>query len=434
MSKIRVAYIGDSPFIYSGFGVVSKAILSRLPQDEFEIHVLGTMYQNYPKKKEGEWFPDNYQSVCIHDLMGFKTSIDFVQSSNPDVLFFIGDPGTLRNRFSAMMMTGRLGLIPAVTYFPLEGSPFSPHVVEQARMVHSPVTYTKWGADELARFGVTADWVYHGSDHAPWERYDEAKRQRIRELVGWGDRFVVGLVGMNKRPNRQPAMLQAAAILKEWGHDDVMIYLHCQEQGEMFMGGWELDWQLDAYDVRDMVTLKPRQEEHKYIARPRTGTTTEVLDRALPNDSKEGMDNLADLDFTGMMNMQHLYIDPASSHGFNLPAVEAIMCGTPVATVDDDFARTEIFGDVAYMMKPTAMDHWHTGSVLPLVSPKRIAETIVMFKESVELRRSVAERCYGKFSQLKWQTAADLFAEKLKGAYEFGIAAVAGYGDAASNS
>jgi len=422
MEKIKVAYIGDSPYIFSGFGVVSKAILSRLDPEEFDVSVLGTMFQLMPKDLDQIPALTYYHPVCIHDLMGFKTSIDYIQHVDPDVLFFIGDPGTLRNRYSVLTGSGMIVRVPAVSYFPLEGAPFSPHIIEQTKMVYGPVTYTKWGADYLRELdsSAEADWVWHGTDHFPAKVYDPATRKKLRQLVGWDDRFVVGLVGMNKRTNRQPVMIEVAKMLKESGRDDAMIYLHCQQQGEIMMGGWELDWMIDAYGVRDQVQLKPVQKEHKYIARPRTGTLEEVLERPLPGSKEEAEENLGMLDFVSLLNCFDLYVDPASAHGFNLPAVEAAVCGVPVAMVDDGFARTEIYGQCAYMMKPTAADYWHTGAILPLVSPKRIADTIVEFWDSEELRVGTAYNCWNFFKDVTWQTAADLFAQKIREAHEFG--------------
>lgn len=421
--KIRVAYVGDSPFIYSGFGVVAKAILSRLDPDIFDVSALGTMFHHYPSRDATKSIPalDYYTPTCVHDSMGFKAIVEFLQYANPDVLFFIGDPGTLRNRFSTLMMTGLQNAIPAVTYFPLEGAPFNPHIVEQANMVKGPVTYTKWGADILKGMEVEVDWVWHGADHAPFEQYSDDVRSKLRELVGWRDRFVVGTVGVNKRTNRQPVMIETMRILKDRGFDDVQLYMHCQTVGDMVMGGWDLGWLIEAYGVEDSVQLKPNQAEHQYIGRPRVGTLEEMLNRPNPQSKEDEMDNLAALDFVSLLNVPDLYIDPASAHGFNLPAAEAARCGVPIAVVDDKFARSEIFGSCAYMMNPSATDYWHTGAVLPLVSPTVLADTVDKFYSDSELCLSVGAQSKGFFDAIKWDPVADLFTEKLLAAYEWGL-------------
>lgn len=422
--RIRIGYVGDSPFIFSGFGVVAKAILSRLDPEVFEIHCLGTMYQHYPNNMKEIPAMEYYHPVCIHDIMGFKTAIDFLHHSDPDVLFMIADPGTIRNRYSSMQLSGKMGSIPSVTYFPLEGAPFNPHILEQARITHSPVTYTKWGADLIneadSQKVLAVDYAWHGVDHGPFVQYDKDKRKRLRQLVGWDDRFVIGMVGMNKRTNRQPVYIEIANLLKQSGRDEALVYLHCQEGGEMMMGGWELGWLMDAYDVRDHVQLKPNQAEHKYIGRPRE-SEFDIWDCPLPTTKEEAQSNLGLMSFVDLLNMFDVYLDIASAHGWNLPASEAARCGVPLIITDDKFARREIFGDVAVMLEPNAADYWHTGAVLPLVSPTRAIDAIIDLWDDEEKRMAIGKACKDKFDGVTWQPTADKFAEKLIAAHEYGV-------------
>lgn len=423
MDRIRIAYIGDSPFIFSGFGVVANAILSRIPKDEFEISALGTMYPYRPKDTK---YIDDYEATCIHDLMGYKSAIDFIRHTDPDIMFFIGDPGTLYNRFQTLMLSGIVGRFPMVTYFPIEGAPPSPVYAEQAMRAQEPVTYTKWGKEILYQTPIDGvpcevDYIYHGADHANFRPYDEDTKMALKRAVGWEDKFVIGMVGMNKRTNRQPALLQAALELKRRGRKDFIIYMHCQSSGESVLQGWELGWQIESYDVEDVIQVKPDQKEHKYIARPREGTLDFALGLGRPKDADEARHNLSILDFISLLNLFDVYIDPASAHGWNLPACEAARCGVPIITVDDRFARSEIFSSCAYMMQPTAYDHWHTGAILPLVSPKAIADAIEDMWDNEDKRKQYAKSCKERFDALKWQDSTDKFIDKFKKVHEYGL-------------
>lgn len=415
---IRVAYVGDSPFINSGFGVVARSILNGLPQEDYEIHALGIMHTFIPNHIHPL---KTFQPVCKHDLMALEATRDFLFRVNPDVAFFIGDPGTLYSRFKAFMGSGKMGILPFVTYFPIEGVPLAPAFVDQAKMVAQPVTYTEWGRNELRNHGVDVGYVWHGADHADFRKYREGKRDIIKRLVGWGDKFVVGMIGVNKRVNRQPAMIEAARILKDRGRgDDVIIYLHCQTGGPGVreMSGWELEWLPKQFGVEDIIVFKPNQEEDKWLGRPPEIEDSQMLN--LPTTKEQGTLNLSRISFIDLLNSFDLYLDPASAHGFNLPLMEAARCGVAGATVDDGFARTEIFGDVCHMMTPSSHDSWHTGAHLPLVSPKRIADTIELFMDDVEYRKEVAKRCKEKFDGVKWSTTANYFDARLKVAHEFG--------------
>lgn len=317
MSKVRVAYIGDSPKLHTGFGNVANAIMSRWSKD-FEVHVLGVMQDFIPSSIEPY---ESFTPVCRHDMMGFGAAMDFVKRVNPDVCFFIGDPGTLRNRFNKFLGSGRMGILPFVTYFPIEGAPLNPAFRDQAQMVALPVTYTKWGAGLLKNFGVDADYVWHGFDHAPFEKYDEERKETLRRLVGWEDKFVIGMIGVNKRVNRQPVMIEVAKILKDRGHNNFVIYLHCGGKGEPVLAGWELGWLINTYGVKEHVILKPSFGDHPNIGRPAQVDNPERL--LMPLTEEEKTKNLGSLSFIDILNLFDLYVDPASAHGFNLP------CFTP---------------------------------------------------------------------------------------------------------
>lgn len=311
--RIKVAVIADSPFLMTGFANVARSIMTRLPRDEFELHVLGVMHYFIPNKIDPY---ETYEPVPTNDPMGFRATITFLQRVNPDVLFLIGDPGTLRNRFGTMKLTGRSSMLPAVTYFPIEGIPMGPHVEEQAKMVHGPVTYTKWGQEQLAMKGIDVDYIWHGLDHENFHQYSAEDRQKLRRVVGWEDKFVIGMVGVNKRTNRQPALFEMAKNLIDRGVDDFVLYVHCEEQGDVYMGGWELGWILDEFGVGGNVIMK--QAGSRFLSVPAEGNE-DPLSLPEPTSYDEALKNLGKLGYMDILNLFDVILDPASAHGFNLP-------------------------------------------------------------------------------------------------------------------
>lgn len=328
MKKIRVAYIGDSPFLHTGFGNVAKGIMSRWDMDRFEVHVLGTMHHYIPRDTAPY---ETYEPVPHNDPMGFRASVTFIQRVNPDVLFLIGDPGTLRNRFEGIKFAGMGKLMPTVTYFPIEGIPLNPHIIEQARFVFGPVTYTNWGADLLREKGIEVGVAPHGVDHADFRQYSREDKERLKAIVGWEGKTVIGTVGVNKRTNRQPSLIETARVIKDSGVENFVMYLHCQMRGEGFMGGWELDWMPKEFGVEDHIAFKPGQNEDRYFGRPNKAEV-DVFSLPLPADKKEAEANLEKLGYIDILNLFDIYIDPAGAHGWNLPA--CFIPGTPVETVN----------------------------------------------------------------------------------------------------
>lgn len=609
MEKIRVAYIGDSPFLHTGFGNVANGIMSRWDMDRFEVHVLGTMHHYIPRDTAPY---ETYEPVPHNDPMGFRASVTFIQRVNPDVLFLIGDPGTLRNRFEGIKFAGMGKLMPTVTYFPIEGIPLNPHIIEQARFVVGPVTYTNWGAGVLREKGIEVGVAPHGLDHADFRQYSREDKERLKAIVGWEGKTVIGMVGVNKRTNRQPSLIETARVIKDSGVENFVMYLHCQMRGEGFMGGWELDWMPKEFGVEDHIAFKPGQGEDRYFGRPNKAEV-DVFSLPLPADKKEAEANLEKLGYIDILNLFDIYIDPAGAHGWNLPACfipgtpvetvngmvsietvkpgdsvlshdgffhsvvsvsetpysgyatsiktmgigevtctpehpflcvkrsgndrrgrlgamksdaewviaseievgdylcvpkssirsempgrgieytlsvtgrqalgfekilgfgyvndgrtgqafwedddfvytpvrsvemvpysgfvynmevegshsytanrlavhncEAARCGVPIIMVDDGFARHEIFSDVVHMLAPTASEYWHTGAVLPLVSPKKMADAIMKMIDSEDMRRVYGAAGKAKFDKFKWQPTADYFAEKVVAADKFG--------------
>jgi len=416
MKKIRVAYIGDSPFLHTGFGNVANGIMSRWDMDRFEVHVLGTMHHYIPRDTAPY---ETYEPVPHNDPMGFRASVTFIQRVNPDVLFLIGDPGTLRNRFEGIKFAGMGKLMPTVTYFPIEGIPLNPHIIEQARFVVGPVTYTNWGADLLREKGIEVGVAPHGVDHADFRQYSREDKERLKAIVGWEGKTVIGTVGVNKRTNRQPSLIETARVIKDSGVENFVMYLHCQMRGEGFLGGGELDWMPKEFGGEDHIAFKPVQNEDRYFGRPNKAEV-DVFSLPLPADKKEAEANLEKLGYIDILNQFDIYIDPAGAHGWNLPACEAARCGVPIIMVDDGFARHEIFSDVVHMLAPTASEYWHTGAVLPLVSPKKMADAIMKMIDSEDMRRVYGAAGKAKFDKYKWQPTADYFAEKVVAADKFG--------------
>jgi hypothetical protein len=73
------------------------------------------------------------------------------------------------------------------------------------------------------------------------------------------------------------------------------------------------------------------------------------------------------------------------------------------------------------MMVPSASDFWHTGAALPLVSPQRIADTVVEFWDDGAMRSNVANACKQHFDTVVWEPAIKLFTDKLVSAHEWGV-------------
>lgn len=430
----RVALIGDSPLVTSGFAQIMKMTVDAFLEDgTFDVAVLGTIDTKIRDQRE---LPYWYVPVCSHDQSGSHILIDFLQATRPDVIFTVADPGSLYNRLQQLNMAGMREFARSIFYFPIEGLPIQPAYAKVASSCDFPVTYCKFGAKALKdEYNLVVQYAYHGADHGPFEQYDAETRRELRKKVGWHGKFIVCQVGVNKRTNRYPVLLKAMGVLLEQGYDDIYMYLHTspiEVHPGSNMAGWALGWMIDHTDImardkfgKSHVLFAPEYLEGGHIYR---GVKYRLpVDEILALDVDEEFDGSPEsrraqvfgkTGFVARMNMLDMYIDVASAHGWNLPLSEAMRCGIPGATVDDGFARTEVYVETgaAYPMQPSPVsDYWHTGVELPLVGVEEVVETIKKFYHDTELRETYAKKGKEYADSLKWKPTIDLFVEAAKG-------------------
>jgi len=423
-----LALIADSPMITSGFAQPARMVVDAFVLDgTFDVAILGCLDT---KVRDHRFLPYMYQPVSEQDREGYQITLAFLNAVRPDVIMMIGDPGALANRIKLFTMTGLRGLARSMCYFPVEGLPFQPAYASAVAAFDYPVTYCKFGADFInQKYNMHIDYVGHGADHGPFEQYDPGVREALRERIAWNDRFIIGMAGINKRGNRYPVLVQAMGILLAQGYDDIFMYLHTSPVDASGLQGWGLNWMIDEYQARDKygkshILFAPEYLEGGHIYR---GVDYKLpVDKLLDMDVLEAFDGSPESRRAGIfsrmgyitrMNMLDMYIDVASVHGWNLPLSEAMKCGVAGATVDDGFARSEVYiqTEAAYPMQPSPVpDYWHTGAELKLVDVDVVVDTIKKFYHDSELRWHWAQR--GKFyaDTLKWQPMTDMFLEAAK--------------------
>lgn len=428
----RVAIVGDSPLVTSGFAAVTKMTTNAFVEDgTFDVAVLG---QLDIKIRDNRELPYWYVPTCVHDQGGYQMTIDFLQAVEPDVIFVVGDPGSIYARLQQLNITGKMREFGrSICYFPIEGLPIQPAYAKVASSFDFPVTYCEFGAQAFKDdYNMNVYHAYHGLDHGPFEEYDTEVKVALRKKVGWHGRFIVTQVGVNKRTNRYPVLIEAMGILLEQGYDDIYMYLHTSpvdvnKGGDM--AGWSLGWHVDAYKARDKygkshILFAPEYLEGGHIYR---GVKYKLPVEELLELDDEEFDGspesrrartFAKMGYITRLNVANLYIDVASAHGWNLPAGEAMLCGLPVAMADDGFARSETYigHRAAYPMAVSPVpDYWHTGAKLPLVSVEEIVETIKAFYHDSVLCEDWARKGKEWASTLKWKPTTDLFVEAAKG-------------------
>lgn len=423
----KVSIIGDSPLVTSGFAAVTKMVTKAFVDAKFDVSVLGCLDS---KVRDTRKLPYFYYNVASSDLLGFGGMLGFLQQTKPDVLFMVGDPGTLANRVKQFTMTGIKGVARSICYFPVEGLPFQPGYASAIAQFDYPVTYCAFGMKAFKKeYNMKVDYAWHGMDHAPFEEYGFGVRKEMRARAGFTDDvFLVSATGVNKRTNRYPVLIEAMARLLELGHDDIYMYLHTSpmDKNGGLMAGWDLSWMIDSYGARDKfgkthILFPPEQlggeDLYRGISYKGKKTIDELLKTPKSGEGRSEADHVeffGSLPFIARMNLPDMFIDAGSCHGFNLCLGEFMCCGVPCATVDDGFARSEIYVETgaAYGMKPSPTpDYWHTGAKLMLVDVDTVVDTILALKADDVMRDTIAKKGKEFAESLKWSVLTDALVE-----------------------
>jgi glycosyltransferase involved in cell wall biosynthesis len=283
------------------------------------------------------------------------------------------------------------------------------------------VTYCKAAADTvMARFGSEkfVEWVYLGVDHAPFRRYDEETRSILRTQLGWDDKFIIFCVATNKRNKALWKHVQALRILHEqYEMDKAMLVLHTDPLPDGRFGGIDLEMyaEMQGMNVRD-------GDVRRVLISPTGGDSSPVqyesdLDKLfreeVPRSRRDFHAWFSRLGMIDRYNLADVYLDLSSVEGFGLPLFEAMACGVPCITLDDQFVRSEVVGSPR-LLPAYDLDVWTTGANMMLASPQDAAREIYAFRKGVDSRVICGDEAEQIVEKLKWGNTSDKIAEVIR--------------------
>jgi len=401
----------------------------------FEIYVYGFM--DSLGDPEGI-FPYSIQPTPPMDELGHHTCGFFLRKVKPDVIFILTDPGNIAPYAGQMYDTGiadwkRDGQDyrpPVVVYTPIESRP-SPvlhgeglYLVEE--LGGKVVVYCQSAKEMITdQFpDLRPDVVFHGHDHAPFAQFKPEERKLLRRLAGLDDYFMVGNVGVNKRTKGITTLIYAAVELRKMRLDEgIKFYCHTNPT-KSTMDGYHLRDLTKYYGVADMFLFKQELQSSYWKGVPYdNGTLQQCLEIGdkVP-ETPEGRGYLwGHFDLISKYNCFDLYADCSQIEGWGLGMAEAMACGVPCLSVNDNHVRQEIHSAGAYMMQPSPFrmwDTWHTDMRLVHIDPLVVAEHILMFKNDAELRKAYSKKGYDFAHEYKWADSANQMAKIINDTYE----------------
>lgn len=412
-SEVHLACIVEHPGRPTGYGIVSKEILRGLAEAGFNLHVFaidGTTPDLYGDYASFWTNPKDRDEIK-------KNFLKFISHRTFDAAVVAYDP------FVSMgfIKTVSIGSyrIPIVAFVSQEGLPPSlpwDTIVQKADKV---ITYCRTGAEAVTKhYGRPVDWVHLGLDHAPFEQYSDGDRKALRQMMGWQDRFVIMNVSRNARNKNIASLIKVASILRnDYGHDDVILFLHTSPMPEKVNIYHGVDLKMYAsllgIPATETIVFSP-MPLRGYV--PYETDLEKALGLGVPiGKSKQGKWMREDLGMIGRYNLADLYLDMSSVEGWGLPALEAMACGVPVMSVNDGFARSEVINHSS-LLPASPGSIWITGADMMEASPTEVARRIEVLRtgeswDTLTVRGDVASQVVGK---LKWDKAREKIVEAVK--------------------
>lgn len=390
---MKIFFVGDSPAVDTGFGIVSKNILKRLRSAGHEIAVLGINdYGDNPRKAAEYDFPIYpCDKGGFEQVYGFHKLWPLVESENPDILFLLNDPWLIKD-YLDRRPSYISPYLKTVAYFPTDGGPLKQEWVKTLNGLDAQVCYSKFAesviiASNNGERPANLHQVYHGVDTETFFPIDQGFART--ELGIPLDTFIVGMVARNQ-PRKRFDILMAAFAAFAKGKENVKLYLHTSLRDV-------------GFDIENLaLQLK-------------------ISDKLILSEGVTPNQGVPDAQLNLIYNSLDVHSLISLGDGFGLPVAESMATACP-QIVSGHSCLKELVEDhgglivknAAWIVNPGGINTW--GGVSDV--DDLISKLELMYNNR-EKRIRMAEDAYNFITQdkFKWDYAAERMEEILKSVY-----------------
>lgn len=385
---MKILFSGDSPTVNTGFGVVSKNIVSRLIKLGHEVVVLGINsygdpydpiefpYPIYPCEKGP---PDA--------VFGTHKLWAIVREFEPDLLFFLNDPWIVERYLQAKNVEAPY--MKTIAYYPLDSGPLKKSWAKTLTELDAQICYSNYAEKIIfqannSKRPKNLHQIYHGVNRKVFFPINQSIARQ--ELGIPQDAFVVGMVARNQYRKRFDVLAKA---FSEFAKDkpEAKLYLHTAMKDI----GYDIKDLIEQFDLGGQIIL------------------TEGVNAAhgVPEDMLNQIYNTFDVNVLVSMG-----------DGFGLPVAESMATGCPQLTSDHSCLKELVDGHGgltvktgAWLMNTAGINTW--GGV---PDEDDLVEKLNLLYNNQNLRIKLAEDGYNFISQDKftWDYAVDRFDRIIK--------------------
>lgn len=421
--KVKVAVLGDSPTVATGFGNVCREILTNLYATGFyDFEVVGINYDGSPHDLPFKIYPAINALVmdgAYREPYGRQRFLDIIGEGRFDLVWVIQDSFIVCEEL-AQRIKETNDVLPVgsqfafMFYFPIDAVPKKKWIDGSAMHADIPVVYTRYGYDEVMKlYAVDEDSklnveeqekniadgdalrkklgvIYHGvnsGDFFPIE--DKEAVAKLRERF-WGvhkEKFVFINVNRNQPRKDLFRTLQAFKILldrrRAKGKNDVYLYLHCNV----------FDNNINLIDVSKQLGLTEGDEfafPDPKIFGPASGFPISTVNQ--------------------MYNAADAVISTTLGEGWGLSITEGMATKRPVIAPDQT-SISEIIGKtdggtgergVLVKTKGDFVQQNDNGRIRPITDPEDLADKMEFVLENRAILEKTVETAYEWVMRHQW--------------------------------
>jgi glycosyltransferase involved in cell wall biosynthesis len=298
-----------------------------------------------------------------NDPYCFESFLRHCEMIHPDYLITIGDVGIQYGYAHQIHSSWKGKKLNWFAYTPIDTDWIGKDLLDQLKHTAefaTIVAMSKFGQDELKKYGYKAELAYHGVDTDVFKPLSFKERTELRKKMGLTGKFVVFTNSNNQQRKQYPALLEAFSKAEI---DNKFLILHTDIISAENFGGWE---------IKDLTAL--------YNIAPITGVTHA---RQYPGWRVEYDDKR----MNELYNVADVFIFNGNE-GFGLPVLEAQAAGCPVVA-----GRQTVMPEIVPSKYLCDIDH-HEFAVRTrygAVNPLSMAEKLMIISETDKSKISLID-------------------------------------------